>query len=65
MSENDPNEFEAQASQPSRGMIREFLDFLRTTKKWWLLPLIVVLLLLGVFIFLGSTGAAPFVYALF
>jgi len=47
-------------SPPS--LVREFLDFLRHNKKWWLLPIIVVLLLFGVLIFLSGTGAAPFIY---
>src|SRR5438876_148823 len=41
------------------------LAFPRYNKKWWLLPIMVVILLLGVLVFLGSTGAAPFIYTLF
>jgi hypothetical protein len=33
-------------------------------KKWWLIPIIVVLALLGLLVFLGNT-AAPFIYPLF
>jgi len=46
-------------------LIREFGAFLMENKKWWLLPIIVVFLLLGVLIVLGGTGAAPFIYTLF
>jgi len=43
-------------------LLAEFLDFLRHNRKWWLLPILVVLLLFGVLIFLSGTGAAPFIY---
>ncbi len=44
----------------------EFFQFLVTRKKFWLIPLIVVLLLLSMFIALtGSSALAPFIYSLF
>ena len=45
--------------------VREFVDFLTHNKKWWLTPIILVLLLLGVLIALGGTAAAPFIYTIF
>ena len=60
-----PRRFEDEAARPSPGLLREFWDFLRTSKKWWLIPLILMLLLFGVLIFLGNTGAAPFIYPFF
>jgi drug/metabolite transporter superfamily protein YnfA len=40
--------------------------FLRERKKWWLLPMVLVLLLFGVLIALTSgTAVAPFIYTLF
>ncbi|HEY5747893.1 MAG TPA: DUF5989 family protein [Chryseolinea sp.] len=46
--------------------LKELLRFLRTRKKFWLLPLIVVLLLFATLIALTSASAlAPFIYALF
>lgn len=59
------DEFAKQAEQSQVGLFREFIDFMRYNKKWWLTPIILVLLLVGVLIFLGSTGAAPFIYTLF
>ena len=47
-------------SAPS--LAREIWDFLCHNKKWWLLPIFIVLLLFGVLIFLSGTGAAPFIY---
>ena len=45
---------------------RDFWGFLRTRKKFWLLPIIVVLLAFGGLIVLTSgTAIAPFIYTLF
>jgi len=38
---------------------------LRTSRKWWMLPLLVLFLLLGVILVLGQTAVAPFIYTLF
>ena len=47
-------------------IIREFWNFLKVRKKWWLAPIIIFLTLLGVLIFLTEGSAlAPFIYALF
>lgn len=47
------------------GFLRELVMFIRYNKKWYLIPIIVSILLLGILIVLGNTGAAPFVYTLF
>jgi len=48
------------------GILGELLSFLWKRKKWWLIPLIVILILFGLLmIFAGSTGLAPFIYPLF
>ena len=57
--------FEREAREQSKGLFREYVDFLRHNKKWWLIPIIVALLLVGVLIVLGSSAAAPFIYTLF
>jgi len=46
-------------------IFREFLEFLTTNKKWWLGPIILVMLGLGGLLLLTSTAAAPFIYTLF
>ena len=61
----DANAFAEQAEQKQGGIVSEFWDFLRHNKKWWLTPIIVMLLLVGALVVLGSTGAAPFIYTLF
>jgi len=46
--------------------IKDIWGFLKERKKWWLLPIIVFLLLLGaLFVFAQSSVLAPFIYALF
>jgi hypothetical protein len=40
--------------------------FLRETKKWWLLPIIIMLLGLGALtVFAGGSALAPFIYTIF
>jgi hypothetical protein len=47
-------------------VIREFFEFLRERKKWWIAPILVFLVLLGVLvIFASSSTLAPFIYSLF
>jgi Family of unknown function (DUF5989) len=66
MSQPPADDFEkAAAEQPSGGLVAEFLAFLRHNKKWWLLPIVSILLLLGLLIILSGTAAAPFIYTLF
>jgi len=65
---NEPeNEFEkaSRSGEANRGLVSEFVEFLRENKKWWLAPILVVLLLFGILIVLAGTGAAPFIYTLF
>jgi len=46
--------------------LKEFIDFLLTRKKYWLLPIIIVLLLFGGLIILSEgTAIAPFIYTIF
>ena len=59
------NDFSRQAEGEQPGIVREFVDFLLHNKKWWLAPIIVMLLLIGLLVILGGTGAAPFIYTLF
>jgi len=59
-------DFKTAASENRQtGMMSEFLYFLKTSKKWWLLPIIVILVGFGVLVFLSGTAAAPFIYTLF
>ncbi len=57
--------FSQQADLPQVGFWWEFAEFLLHNKKWWLIPLLLVLALLTLFAFLGSSPLAPFIYPIF
>ncbi len=47
-------------------LAKEFWDFLKYRKKFWLLPLVALLMALGLLIVLSAdSAAAPFIYSLF
>jgi hypothetical protein len=59
-------QFAREAEGERTGLLAEFWDFLKHNKKWWLLPMLVVIALLAAFILLaGHPGTAPFIYPLF
>ncbi len=62
---NDSNDFAAQSTQERTGLVGEFVEFLKDNKKWWLAPIIISILGLGLLVLLGGTAAAPFIYTLF
>jgi hypothetical protein len=58
--------FEKMAKSGSESsFIGELWALLRQKKKFWLIPIVCVLLLLGVLVFFSTTAAAPFIYTLF
>ena len=62
------NDFSGRPSQPHAArtsLLAEYWSFLRYTGKWWIVPILIVTLALGLLVFLGGTGAAPFIYTLF
>lgn len=66
MGDNSTSKFQQAASQHvQKGFFSEFWHFIRQNKKWWMIPIVLVLLLFGVLIFLSGTGIAPFIYTLF
>lgn len=64
-SKNAGSDFIQEAGQSQTGIIREYVAFLRHNKKWWLIPIVVTLMLVGVLVVLSSTAVAPFIYTLF
>ncbi len=47
-------------------MIRELWQFLRARKKYWLLPILITMLLMGgLLVFAKGSAVAPFIYTLF
>jgi len=67
MKNPSPSEFEKAAAEyrGHGGMVGDLWGFLRGSKKWWLLPIIALLLIFALFVFLSGTGLAPFIYTLF
>ena len=58
-------DFASQAEQTRPGLLAELWEFLRHNKKWWLTPIILVLLFIGALILVAGGVAAPFIYPLF
>ncbi len=58
-------EFQRLAAQPQPGLLRELFHFLRYNKKWWLIPIVLALLVLGFLIVVSGTGLAPYIYVIF
>ncbi len=46
-------------------ILMELWDFVGNRKKYWMAPVLLVMLLLGVLVFLQGTAVAPFIYTLF
>lgn len=60
----DPAEPPMDQDEENPSLIKEFYWFLTENKKWWLIPLIILFVLLGLALFLGNTALAPFIYSL-
>ena len=65
MTDHDSTSFEQAAKQPEAGFVREIWGFLRDNKKWWLLPILLVMVAFSLLILLSGTGVAPIIYTLF
>lgn len=49
-----------------RALVRELWAFMKVRKKWWLLPVIVLMLLVGMLVvFAQGSALAPFIYTIF
>jgi len=57
---NEKNQF-----QKNPSFLREVGSFLWQSKKWYLVPVAIVMGLMGLLVILGGTAAAPFIYSLF
>jgi hypothetical protein len=66
MDEKPVSRFEKAAAEPAdESLLGDLWDFLRHGKKWWLTPIVVILLLYGVLLLVYGTAAAPFLYTFF
>ncbi|MEZ6068046.1 MAG: DUF5989 family protein [Planctomycetaceae bacterium] len=64
--DNPSNVFDALSVRESnRGLLADVREFLRVTGKWWLLPLLIVLLVVGLLILLSTSAIGPAAYPLF
>ena len=49
----------------NRGLLSELLNMLLENKKYWMIPIVLVLLVMGLLVILSGSSAAPFIYTLF
>lgn len=59
------DDFMKEAQGRQAGIWHEFGAFIRHTRKWWLAPIVALLLLVGLVVILGGTAVAPLIYTLF
>jgi hypothetical protein len=57
--------FEELDAEGRASLVSEFVYFLAQNKKWWLLPILLVIGGVGLLALLAGTGAAPFIYTMF
>jgi hypothetical protein len=62
---DDRNRLERLANEKQPSIVAEFYEFLRENKKWWLLPILLLIGAFGILVALASTGVAPFIYTMF
>ena len=62
---SEEKNFQQLSQQKRNSLVGEFIDFLKHNKKWWLLPILLILLGLGLLVMLSSSAVAPFIYPLF
>lgn len=55
----------SEAARQKPSLVKDWLRFLKASRKWWLVPMVVVMLMLAALFVLSSTVAAPFIYTLF
>lgn len=65
MSENPKAKFTDLKPTKEKGVLGEFWGLLMDNKKYWMLPIILLLLVFGVLVILSGSSAAPFIYTLF
>jgi hypothetical protein len=63
--DKNPRSFVEAGREKPVGLMGELFLFMKNNKKFWLAPIVIVLLAMSVLVFLGGTAAAPFIYTLF
>jgi fluoride ion exporter CrcB/FEX len=62
---HDADEFLEQSRRKRSSLAHELYQLLRHNKRWWLTPIIIVMLLLGLLSLFAGSSVAPFIYTLF
>ncbi len=62
---DNKTEFERAAEEDRISIFAEFWYFLRENKKWWMLPILLVIAAVGLLVAVSATGLLPFIYAIF
>jgi hypothetical protein len=65
MNDERKRRFEKAATQSDQRLLIEYLRFLSQNKKYWMIPIIAVLLLIGLLVMLGGSVAGAFIYPIF
>ena len=63
--DNQAEKFAKEAHGRRSSLIGEFLGFLAHNKKWWLLPILLVLGVMGLLVLASASGISAFLYTLF
>jgi hypothetical protein len=66
MKDDDKKSFQEITEESAQGgFLKQFYEMLMHNKKWWITPIVLVLILFGFLIILGGSSYAPFIYTLF
>jgi len=65
MSQESKNRFEEVGESKGKSLLAELVLMLKENKKFWMIPIILILLGFGLLLILGGTAVAPFIYTLF
>jgi hypothetical protein len=63
--EGQADQFAQAGRQRRSGLVLEFWEFLKHNKKWWLLPILLVLLVIGLLVVLSGSGVGAWMYTVF
>ena len=65
MNKDPQSQFEKAGQSNQKSFVAEILLMLKENKKFWMIPIIVILIGFGILLLLGGTAVAPFIYTLF
>lgn len=60
-----PQSIESEADEGDISLVADFVDFIKHNKKWWLIPLLLSLALVGLLASAGGSALGPFIYPMF